>query len=124
MVLVVNTLNSKGKERYKHNAINMLKRSLNLVSLLQTLIYSCFLFSVHTPPSTSSCKPEGKKNHNIIDKGRNNNNNNNNNNDDDDDDDDDNEDDSTDNYKIQIRFEKKSSALNRSFIWTTQEKTY
>ena len=121
MVLVVNTLNSKGKERYKHhsNAINMLKRSLNLVSLLQTLIYSCFLFSIHTPPSTSSCKPGGKKNHNIIDKGRNNNNNNknnnkNNNNDDDDDDDD--EDDSTDNNKIQIRFEKKSLALNRSFI--------
>ena len=118
MVLVVNTLNSKGKERYKHNAINMLKRSLNLVSLLQTLIYFCFLFSVHTPPSTSSCKPGGKKNHNIIDKGRNNNNNKNNNNDDDDadDDDDDDEDDSTDNNKIQIRFEKKSLALNRSFI--------
>ena len=94
----------------------MLKRSLNLVSLLQTLIYFCFLFSVHTRPSTSSCKPGGKKNHNIIDKGRNNNNNNNNNNDDDDDDDDDDEDDSTDNNKIQIRFEKKSLALNRSFI--------
>ena len=120
MVLVVNTLNSKGKERYKLNAINMLKRSLNLVSLLQTLIYSCFLFSVHTPPSTSSCKPGGKKNHNIIDKGRNNNNNNNNNNNknnnNDDDDGDDDEDDSTDNYKIQIRLEKKSLALNRSFI--------
>ena len=83
----------------------MLKRSLNLVSLLQTLIYSCFLFSVHTPSSTSSCKPGGKKNHNIIDKGRNNNNN-------DDDDDDDNEDDGIDNYKIQIRYEKKSLALN------------
>ena len=93
----------------------MLKRSLNLVSLLQTLIYSCFLFSVHTPPSTSSCKPGGKKNHNIIDKGRNNNNNNNNNNNKNNNDDDD-EDDSTDNYKIQIRFEKKSLALNRSFI--------
>ena len=44
MVFVVNTLNGKGKERYKHNAINMLKRSLNLVSLLQTLIYSAFFF--------------------------------------------------------------------------------
>ena len=104
MVFVVNTLNSKGKERYKHNAINMLKRSLNLVSLLQTLIYSAFFFSVHTSPSTSSCKPGGKKNHNIINKGRNNNN--------DDDDDDDNEDDGIDNYKIQIRYEKKSLALN------------
>ena len=106
MVFVVNTLNSKGKERHKHNAINMLKRSLNLVSLLQTLIYSAFFFSVHTSPSTSSCKPGGNKNHNIIDKGRNNNNN------DDDDDDDDNEDDGIDNYKIQIRYEKKSLALN------------
>ena len=43
MVFVVNTLNSKGKERYKHNAINMLKRSLNLVSF--TLLF--FFFSSH-----------------------------------------------------------------------------
>ena len=98
----------------------MLKRSLNLVSLLQTLIYASFFFffSVHTSPSTSSCKPGLKKNYSIIDKGRNNNNNNNNDDDDDDDDDDNNnnEDDSIDNYKIQTRYQEKSLALNRSFI--------